>query len=133
MPTGRVVADSPCGCGGDFGRFRRVLQQYVLPYLFVAARAFPDPETVVLHVRSGDVMRTKKGVKYVDTTFAIKSYHTKPYHCHAISCHTVLYHAMPCHAIPYHTIPWHVHVCQCTLAARTFCRRVFVLPCVHVA
>ena len=59
-----VHADSPCDCGGDFKRFRRVLQEYVLPHMFVSARALPDPETVVLHVRSGDVMRTKRGVKY---------------------------------------------------------------------
>jgi hypothetical protein len=41
-----------------------VLQTYALPNLFAAPLLLPDPDTLVIHIRSGDVMRTKGGVKY---------------------------------------------------------------------
>lgn len=56
----------PCKCGGgNFHRFRNPLQKYILPNFLVQPFEMSD-NTVVIHVRSGDVMRTTGGVKYCE-------------------------------------------------------------------
>eukprot|EP00040_Diaphanoeca_grandis_P032931 m.200393 g.200393 ORF g.200393 m.200393 type:complete len:455 (+) comp32768_c0_seq1:442-1806(+) len=56
---------TPCTCGNnDFFAFRRALQRFVLPNFFVTPRRDIDPNTLVIHIRSGDILTKKRGVKY---------------------------------------------------------------------
>lgn len=72
---------TPCECGGgDFLRYRYLLQRYVLPVITAAPMPLRDPETLVIHVRSGDVMTDWPGVKFWQPGLAyykriIEAYH----------------------------------------------------------
>lgn len=44
-------------------RFRHALQTYALPNFFVGPKALPNPDTLVIHIRSGDIMIDGPGEK----------------------------------------------------------------------
>ena len=54
--------------------------QYPLPQLFFSPVVLPDPDTLVIHVRSGDVMREKPGVKYSQPPLEFYKYVITTFH-----------------------------------------------------
>eukprot|EP00041_Stephanoeca_diplocostata_P030653 m.934083 g.934083 ORF g.934083 m.934083 type:complete len:454 (-) comp23797_c0_seq2:1503-2864(-) len=72
---------TPCTCAsGHFFRFRHVLQQYVLPNFMVRPRRDMGDDAVVIHIRSGDVMRNTRGVKYWQPPLKFYKYIIETFH-----------------------------------------------------
>lgn len=72
---------TPCKCGlGKFHAYRNALQRFVLPHLFVSPRVNLEPNALVIHMRSGDVMRTSRGVKYWQPPLAYYKYIVETFH-----------------------------------------------------
>lgn len=72
---------TPCKCGlGKFHAYRNALQRFVLPNLFVSPRVDLEPDALVIHMRSGDVMRTTRGVKYWQPPLAYYKYIVETFH-----------------------------------------------------
>ena len=52
----------------------------MLPNLFVSPRLDLEPDALVIHMRSGDVMRTTRGVKYWQPPLAYYKYIVETFH-----------------------------------------------------
>lgn len=52
----------------------------MLPHLFVSPRVNLEPNALVIHMRSGDVMRTSRGVKYWQPPLAYYKYIVETFH-----------------------------------------------------
>ena len=52
----------------------------MLPNLFVSPRVDLEPDALVIHMRSGDVMRTTRGVKYWQPPLAYYKYIVETFH-----------------------------------------------------
>ena len=81
----RCYSICDCARGSSFASFRRVLQRKILPSLIIThpngklnpAHVVQD-DTLVIHVRSGDVMTDFKGIKCVRVRAAPLAHHGPP-------------------------------------------------------